>query len=322
MNMSRLPRHFRGLRPAQYVSPTVARKVSPSETRNNTIEQKRSHGAEGRAPLWALVKNWSVIPCDSAKHPLVKWRLFQNRPATKNELFTWSNGENTFRGEQPVCWGVVTGAISGLVILDFDGEAGLATMKRLGFPPHVKTGSGGFHLYLQHPGWRVATLNHKSKAELGERWPGLDIRADGGYAVFAGQSAKGTYTWRREPAPDSLDILPGELREFLGLLESPEDCPAVTAPAHATSLPSAMPLLERALAKVNAGEGRNNSGFWLICQLRDSGFSKDKAGMILRDFVSQCPTFNTKGQPELYLLGEAMKSLRSAFITPPRKAWK
>jgi hypothetical protein len=67
----------------------------------------------------------------------------------------------------------------------------------------------------------VPTGNGKSNPELGRRWPGLDIRADGGYALFTGKTDKGEYTWLREPGPEDLSILPADLLEFLGLLNPP-----------------------------------------------------------------------------------------------------
>jgi hypothetical protein len=54
-------------------------------------------------------------------------------------------------------------------------------MNMLDLSPHVRTGSGGAHLYLRHPGWRVATVNGRSKLELDRRYPGVDVRGDFGY---------------------------------------------------------------------------------------------------------------------------------------------
>src|SRR5215469_16349423 len=62
-------------------------------------------------------------------------------------------------------------------------------------------------------------------SEIGERWPGLDIRADGGYVVFAGRTNRGEYRWFCDPEPYPLDILPTDLREFLCLLRPPGSMP-------------------------------------------------------------------------------------------------
>lgn len=80
--------------------------------------------------------------------------------------------------------GIVTGQISGLVVLDVDprhdGDDSLYRLEqRHGTLPEtveVVTGSGGRHLYFQHPGEPV----RNSAGRLGT---GLDLRGDGGYVV-------------------------------------------------------------------------------------------------------------------------------------------
>ena len=72
-------------------------------------------------------------------------------------------------------------------------RSGRTTMERLGLSPHVRTGSGGYHVYAKHPGWHVPTLNGKAKKILSERWPGLDVKGDGGYTIFTGSTEKGGY---------------------------------------------------------------------------------------------------------------------------------
>ncbi len=79
---------------------------------------------------------------------------------------------------------VRTGAASGLVVVDVDpAHGGSESLDRLmaGWlvPPttHVFTGSGGLHLYYHHPGQRVP-----SRPLPG--YPGIDVKADGGYVVL------------------------------------------------------------------------------------------------------------------------------------------
>src|SRR5881394_3129330 len=79
--------------------------------------------------------------------------------------------------------GVVTGAISGLVVVDVDaGHGGNESLEQLerehGPMPttlECRTGGGGRHLYFAHPGGLA-----RNKVGLA---PGIDIRADGGYVV-------------------------------------------------------------------------------------------------------------------------------------------
>jgi len=79
---------------------------------------------------------------------------------------------------------VRTGAASGLVVIDVDPDhGGTPSLDRLmaaGLVPptaHVLTGSGGLHLYYRHPGERVP-----SRPMPG--YPGIDVKADGGYVVL------------------------------------------------------------------------------------------------------------------------------------------
>ena len=129
----------------------------------------------------------SIIPVNLDKKPLFPWKRFQTEIPNGEMLVQWQ------KEHQPVAWAVITGSISKLTALDFDGLAGTETMKKLGLKPHIRTGSGGSHVYVEHPGWIVKTVNGKSKVEMGELYPGLDIRADGGYAIFCGRNRAGQY---------------------------------------------------------------------------------------------------------------------------------
>jgi len=224
----------------------------------------------------------------------------------------------------PPAWAVITGAISGVVVVDFDGDAGNATMRALGLTPHVRTGSGGHHVYFEHPGWHVSTVNSKAKRALGERYPGLDIRADGGYAIFAGRTSAGEYVWLREMVPDPLDVLPDEVRAALGLLVPPPPTQDAFGNDNSGSSQAravwAGKILDLAIHRV-PDHGRNNAGFWLSCQLRDNGYSSDEAEVVLQRYVASVPPTNTKGQVEPYTLEEARSSLHQAYVRQPREPW-
>ncbi len=280
---------------------------------------------------------WSVFPLDEEKKPpktggfhpdgqpkRLGWKQLQTRRASPKEVLYW---QKTY---DPAAWAVITGTISNLVLLDFDGQVGQQTRTRLGLAhPHVQTGSGGHHMYFQHPGWPVPTLNSKSSVELGKRWPGLDIRADGGYAAFCGSNTSGPYRWLRDPTLEDLALLPEDLRQFLGLLLPPEARTAKESPpqpdeAVKADSPciSAQTLLSRAHHLIQKeGKGRNDTGFWLACQLRDNGYAPDAAKEVLRAYVEQVPQENSKGKIEPYTLEEALASLTSAFHEAARSAW-
>ncbi|MEV7624272.1 bifunctional DNA primase/polymerase [Actinoplanes sp. NPDC089786] len=71
-----------------------------------------------------------------------------------------------------------TGAISDMAVIDIDPRNGGRLLPEL-MPPTrcVSTGSEGWHLYYRHPGGPLAKdLKHRG-------YPGIDVKADGGYVV-------------------------------------------------------------------------------------------------------------------------------------------
>ncbi|AFZ67894.1 bifunctional DNA primase/polymerase [Deinococcus peraridilitoris] len=300
------------------------------------------------AALAALERGWSVLPVanegEYAKKPhycltdtghskpgkeegklAPSWEALQRERPTPEYVRTWLSH---IRGKGVA---VITGQLSGVIVLDFDGQAGAALLKQLNLQPHVRTGSGGFHVYFPHPGWKVQTLNSKSKAELGQRYPGLDIRADGGYAVLPpSKNVSGPYEQLRNFSDlEPLESLPEELRAFLGLIAPPQEPQPPTArlglagrvQSSRGKRPDEATLLEGAL-KEAAASGRNNGGFWLACQLRDNGYSEVEARDVGRRYLDYTPEENTKGQNEAYTLDEFEASLRQAYSAPAREAWQ
>jgi hypothetical protein len=153
--------------------------------------------------------------CDRpGKHPIGRWKSAQTKRATEAEL------EAAFTRNPDANVGIITGTISGLVVVDLDGSEGMTSCAKVmagqGRPkvPTVKTG-GGYHLYGRHPGTPLKNFvkNH----------PGLDGRADGGYVVAPPSlHASGkVYDWKR-PLTDELPELPPEL---LALFSRSEENP-------------------------------------------------------------------------------------------------
>jgi len=150
---------------------------------------------------WALYyarRGWSVVPVRKGeKIPALPWAQFQNRRASEAEIRDWF-------ADPAMSIGLVTGAISGFFVVDFDGEEGAATHARLahvlGAAPTALTGGGGTHMLFRHPGRRVPT--RKALA------PGMDIRGDGGFIVAAPSlHASGrAYAWDVDAHPDDIAI--------------------------------------------------------------------------------------------------------------------
>ncbi|WP_304459403.1 bifunctional DNA primase/polymerase [Alicyclobacillus sendaiensis] len=145
----------------------------------------------------------SVIPLQHrGKHPLVEWERWQTERPSDGQIRQWAE-------RWPSCnWGVVTGAVSGVVVLDLDSREAIREALRRGLPkaPLVAT-ARGVHLYFAHPGWHV-----QNKVKL---FPGADVRGDGGY-VCAPPSVHKTgrpYTWRNGHA--LWDIAPPPMPAWL-----------------------------------------------------------------------------------------------------------
>ena len=285
-------------------------------------------------PLEALKLGRSLIPVGRDKKPLVGWKGYQDVHPTEEELGKWE------RTLHPDGWAVVTGEVSGEVTFDFDGPDGRALMEKWGVHPHRRTPSGGFHLDVQYPGFHIRTVNSKAdRRGLGSRWPGLDVKGDGGYVMFTGsaiikgsdQPELGSYIWLRNPRekPDPPSVIPEEVWEFLRPPTAWESAsPARQKSADPKSKPNrgdervdSERLLRDALAMVSRGEGRNNSGVWLCCQLRDNGFSEGEAQAIMGSFAERCPSTNTRGDREPYTKGEVLSTIRSVYSTAPRQPW-
>jgi hypothetical protein len=273
-----------------------------------------------QAIQFLVERGWPMLPsAGTQKKPCVGWKPFQKQLPTVEELRAW---DREFRPER---WGVVTGALAEVVVADFDGEQGCELMQKWDIKPHLRTGSGGFHCYVQHPGWRVPTLNAKS-GKASWPWPGLDIRGDGGFAILLGRNSNGSYVQLRDLVPEPFEMLPEEVRSFLRSHNEQADSPLDRGRTPALSIadgnrPDLEQIIRKALDMVTSS-GRNNSGFWLACQLRDDGYSMQEAESAMYAYRSRVPSTNAKGQREAYTAGEAAASLQEAFSKPAREPWE
>lgn len=157
------------------------------------------------AALAAVARGWSVIPVRARdKRPLIAWQEHQQRRADAEQVRAWY-------AEWPNAnLGIVTGAVSGLVVIDVDpkhgGEASLADLERRHGPlprtVEAVSGGGGRHLYFAHPGGHVT--NRAGMA------PGIDVRGDGGMIVAppSVHPSGARYVWKAGRAPDELTLAP------------------------------------------------------------------------------------------------------------------
>ena len=157
---------------------------------------------------------WSLIPMRPRdKRPMIKWQAYQQRRADAEEIRGW------FRRWPDANIGIVTGAVSGLVVLDIDprhgGEESLRRWQAEHgpLPPGIeaRTGGGGRHIYFSHPGGVI-----HNRAGLAR---GIDLRGDGGCIVAppSVHASGDAYRWitGHEPGHAKLAELPGWLLALL-----------------------------------------------------------------------------------------------------------
>lgn len=124
---------------------------------------------------WALKYcrlGYSIIPLKPrSKEPLIKWVEYQNQKATEDEVRAW-----WFKTPDANV-GLITGSVSGLVVIDLDGIPGLdfAQSKSIVSSAVVKTGNGKQLYYRDVEGTCKNTVKKISA--------GVDTRGEGGYVV-------------------------------------------------------------------------------------------------------------------------------------------
>jgi hypothetical protein len=207
---------------------------------------------------------WSVIPARvRGKRAAVRWREWQQSAPDLEQLRAW------WARWPRANLAVITGRVSGVVVVDVDvrhgGDQVLAELEALhGDLPWqavVETPSGGWHVYLRHPGGRVAN----SAGRIGT---GVDVRGDGGLALLPPSSrADRAYRWA-VGGPDSVPAMPSGWVELVRLRSRPRTPAPSSHPEdagrHAARLAGLLRVLEQ------APEGRRNATlYWAACRLRE-----------------------------------------------------
>jgi hypothetical protein len=158
-----------------------------------------------KAALEYLAHGWSVVPVRAReKRPLLAWQIYQQQRPAVADVRAW------FARWPEANVAIVTGVVSGLVVVDVDrehgGEVSLVRLEREHGPlPHTVeaiSGGGGRHLYFAHPGGHV-----HNKVGIA---PGIDLRGDGGVIVAPPSihPSGARYAWCKGRAPDDLRLAP------------------------------------------------------------------------------------------------------------------
>jgi hypothetical protein len=286
------PDHDSGRRLTQ---PTPA--TTPTTTQAPKVSATIADSGVAVAALAYAEHGWSIIPAAIAdKRALVGWRRWQQAAPDPDQLRAW------WRRRPRANPALVTGAVSGVVVVDIDPRAGgdraLAELEQrhgdLPWSAVVETPSGGVHVYLAHPGGRIA--NSASRIGLG-----VDVRGDGGLALLPpSRRPDGAYRWALgnpgtvPPMPDAWAELlrpaperaTGSTRTALRAAQTPgegSDCPG--GHQHAARLAGVL----RALQRAPIGQ-RNNCLYWCgrrLAEMVDHG-APDHWRQVLADTARQC----------------------------------
>ncbi len=222
------------------------------------------------AALEYAARGWTVISLETITNGVCScWRGAACRSAGKHPLFDTGEKHAAATTDPDVIrgwwarWpaanvGIVTGSASGLVVLDIDpakgGHESRAALLPDGTPPtlSVVTGSGGVHLYYEHPGEPVP-------CRVGFR-PGLDLRGDGGLVVAPPSRHKSGREYSFLDTEAAISPLPPELIAALTPVNSNPRPIGKVRPFRGTLTPYAGAALEHeanAVATCPAGTGRH-----------------------------------------------------------------
>ena len=170
-------------------------------------------------------RGWSIVPLHPrGKVPLIPWEEFQRRRASMEKILGW------LRRWPELNVGIVTGRISGIIVLDADTPTGQEYISRRHVPPtpQAKTGKG-IHWYFRYPeGEKGRSIRNVIRLV-----PGLDVKGDGGYVVAPPSihPSGAKYEWIVSPKEVELAELPDWFWEVLQTKEKPTSETKITTPS-------------------------------------------------------------------------------------------
>jgi hypothetical protein len=171
--------------------------------------------------LWG--RGWSLVPLEPrGKRARVSWKAYQTERADANTVRDWLEAWPDANA------GVITGRVSGICVLDVDGEQGEASLqgKEMPVTPYVVTAKGR-HYYFAYPalaeGQRIIT-------DAGVL-PGLDSRGDGGYVVGPGSVHETGVIYEWGFAPDECGLAQPP-QWWLDLVVAADEDPREAAPTY------------------------------------------------------------------------------------------
>ena len=237
---------------------------------------------------------FSVFPVRRGdKRPVVDWNPFQKKRASREQVEEWSRTDHNI--------GIVTGAISNLVVLDLDTPEAIQEANRQRVPDTKVVWTGkGMHVYFLHPGGII-----KNRTGF---WAGMDLRGDGGYVVGPGaiHSTGKIYEWM--DTSNNFDLAPMP-QWLLGALKQPQMSLNEPASETGTSAYGNAALKSELKALEHTPEGRRND------QLNKSTFA-------LAQLVASGAVDADDAQERLYETAEVIGLGADEIDKTIKGAWK
>ena len=236
------------------------------------------------------------------KHPRVSWRDFSETAPSIAQVRTWFDDD--FYGSN---LGMVTGAASGLLVVDCDGLEGIEAIKSLDLPEHTltaSTGGGGLHKFYRLEGSVVPSRRGALRK--------VDIKAEGGFVVLPPSlHASGRrYRWKYWIKPVTCD---------LGPLAQPDSRPSEGEPSWHMELINGVEEGSRSMAAARlagryASLGLSPEEIWLIMIGWNASNRPPLANSELRGTVRSIVTRHREegGDKEIESMDELLESIRRA----------
>jgi hypothetical protein len=247
-------------------------------------------------------RGWPVLPCHSVRDRRCSCTKVCSSPGKHPRT---AHGYKDASQSPEIIWqwwqkwpdanlGVATGRGSGLVVLDVDprngGDVSFEELEHaLGGPlpdtPTVLTGGGGTHVYFRYPDSAVPSV--------GSFFPGLDVKADGGFVIAppSNHSSGTTYEWSPW-LPDAITLapVPEPLLQLIRSAREPEPR-SLRKPSRCVDLPAWEAV--RRFPRVRSRFYRDARGlrdtspsgidYSLACQLSACGYSSE----VIREVVEE-----------------------------------
>jgi predicted P-loop ATPase len=218
---------------------------------------------------------------------LPAWKAYQDRRPTTDELQAW------FGNGHPRNVGIVTGAISGIVVVDCDSPEALAWVDaHLPDTPMRTRTANGEHRMFRHPG---VTVPNKVKLRTDDDHLDLDVRADGGFVVGPGSVHRSGVVYERVGSWPPVSELPEFRPEWLALDTPSAETAPPAPPRPARPTDDHARVLDRARAYLAAmpgaveGHGGDVHTLKAACHMvRGFDLSDADALDLLREWNARC----------------------------------